>query len=938
MLCYKIGMQLQKTAAAGLLSLIVLCFSLPAAAADLDGLPVTRIILKDDQGRPWPDAANLLTLTQARPGEPFSREAVSRGISYLYLKKLFRDVRVDAFPEDGGVRLEYTLVPLVFVDRIVLRGNRSLPDRDLLAAIPGVEGKELREDAFPDIKTNIQTRYQEEGFSNVLVNFRSEPAKTPYRADLFIYITEPKRTVIAEVRFKGNRALTDRDLIKVMKNRKSSPLRTNVLFDEDLPAIQKRYAAAGYPAAKPGPVSIRFQEERAFLEIDVAEGPKVAVSFSGNRELSDTELHEMLLIWSEHDVSDAVVESSMDKIRNAYRDLGYADVKVDVKRTEGRGTVYLFFAIDEGPRVTVEDVRIEGNTVFTAKELLGMIDTRRSVWYRWSRPYREDVLDKDLDLIDERYTVAGYLAAEVKRTVTRSADGRKAFVVIKISEGRKTVTGSLTFEGNAAVTDAELLALLKLRSGMPFNERVLEEDRYRIVTHYADKGYIYARVEAEKQPAPSAAGGGESGAEVINVHYRIVEDELVRVGTVILRGNLSTRDYVILRELQPRTGEPYNYEAMLKSQQRVYRYGYFSQAKFEPVHPNEREAVKDMLFTVEERPAGAVDFGVGYGNLDRLRGFVQVSYRNIAGTGRYASFRVEGSYILERVAFTIEEPWFMGFQNVTGRFLLAWSDSKRINEQTREVYYQTRKDTTSYGIERTDGRLKTSLTYAYEIVTNYNVQKAAELTREDSGHVLISSLSPAVVWDLRDDPFNPTRGSVHGATVKEAMDFIGSKADFTKVTAQTSWFFPLARFSVLALSARAGMAWPHKDTTETPINERFYMGGGTTVRGYIQDSIGPPSNEPANSSKVPTGGSSMVQLNAETRVNVVAGIGLVFFVDAGNVWVDQQIDLGDLRASYGTGLRYSTPVGPLRLDYGIKINRQPGESLGEFHFNIGHAF
>jgi outer membrane protein assembly factor BamA len=204
--------------------------------------------------------------------------------------------------------------------------------------------------------------------------------------------------------------------------------------------------------------------------------------------------------------------------------------------------------------------------------------------------------------------------------------------------------------------------------------------------------------------------------------------------------------------------------------------------------------------------------------------------------------------------------------------------------------------------------------------------------------VLISSLNPAVVWDLRDSPFNPTRGSIHGANVKEAMDLLGSKANFTKATVQTTWFFPLAERSVLALSARAGMAWPHKDTLEVPINERFYLGGGTTVRGYIQDSIGPPSDVPASSSKVPTGGDGMVQLNAETRLNTAEGSGVVFFIDAGNVWVQQAIHLNDLRAAYGMGLRYSTPVGPLRVDYGQKIHRRTGESPGELHFNIGHAF
>ena len=140
-----------------------------------------------------------------------------------------------------------------------------------------------------------------------------------------------------------------------------------------------------------------------------------------------------------------------------------------------------------------------------------------------------------------------------------------------------------------------------------------------------------------------------------------------------------------------------------------------------------------------------------------------------------------------------------------------------------------------------------------------------------------------------------------------------------------------------ALSGRAGMAWPQRDTVEVPINERFYLGGGTTVRGYLQDSIGPPF-EAATSAKVPTGGSSMIQLNAEARLNAAGGNGVVLFVDGGNVWIDQQIRLHELRASYGAGLRYATPVGPLRLDYGQKIHRRPGESPGELHFNIGHAF
>jgi outer membrane protein insertion porin family len=951
---------------------VLLLIGIPATvlAADLSGLPVTTITLKDDLGRPLPEVDSLLPLVEVKPGDLFSRQAVQKGIGYLYLEGKFRDVRVEAVPEQGGVRLEYTLVPIIIVERIVLRGNHSLPDRVIQEVTRGIEGREFREDTFPDIRTNIQTRYQAEGFYNVRVNFRHEPALDPHRKVLYIYIKEPKRTLIKDVRFKGNTVFKEGELLGVMKNRPGRPLRTNVLFEEDFEAIKAAYARAGYPAASPGPVSMSFRDEQAFLEIGGVEGPKVSVSFTGTREFCVNQfpdlLHfdpdngesgavmeeqcseyfrDLLLIWSEHDLSDTVIESSMEKIKTVYRDLGYPDVNVSVKKTEAPGTLDLAFTVQEGKKVSVDKVRVEGNAVFTAKQIKDMMATRESGWFR-SRPYREDILDADVESITDQYVAAGYLAANVKRTVTRTTDGSKAIVDLKITEGRKTLTGNISFEGNAAITGEELAGVLKLKTAAPFSDRLLEEDRYRLLSLYSSKGYLYTRIETEKKPAFAAetpGPEGKSGAivdtspEVIHIRYRIAEDRQVTVGKVILRGNVETRDAVILRELEPRTGEPYSYESILKSQQRIYRYGYFSYAKFEPVHPYEKEYIKDMLFTVEERPAGAVEFGVGYGTLDRLRGFVEVSHRNIWGTARFASLRLEGSDILERAALTFQEPWFLGYRYLESKFILAWSNSKRINEQTREIYYQTRKTTASYGVERHYEGLRLSLTYQFENVDNYNVQPAAELTPEDSGRVLVSSLSPAVILDKRDDPFNPMRGSLSGVNIKEAMKELRSEVDFTKVTVQSTWYLPVAERVIIALSGRAGRGWPHHDTPEIPLHERFYLGGNNTVRGYIQDSIGPPGTA-ATSSKIPTGGDRMIQLNAELRLNTVEGGGVVIFTDAGNVWVDQAIRLDDLRASYGAGFRYHTPVGPLRLDYGQKIHRQSGESAGEFHFSIGQAF
>ncbi|MBS1192900.1 MAG: family outer membrane protein, partial [Nitrospirae bacterium] len=402
---------------AGILLFIACSLPLAAPAVELDGLPVTGIILKDDLGQPLPDHDNLLTLIEVKPGDLFSRQMVRKGIGYLYLTGKFRDIRVEAFPDQAGVRLEYTLVPIIIVERIVLRGNHSLPDRVIRNAVRGVEGKELREENFSDILAEIQARYQAEGFYNTRVTFRHEPAADPNRVVLFLYITEPKQTIIEKVTFKGTKVFTDQELLSSMHNRPGRPLLTNVLLEDDMEALQRKYTDAGYPAAVAGPVSMSFRDERAFLEITGDEGPKVALSFSGTdafcaenfpdlfdhgpdndqpftvlREECAAYFRDLLLIGTEHDVSDTVIESSAEKIRKVYQDEGYVDVKVEVKKTEAPGRLDIAFMIQEGQKVAVDKIRVEGNTFFTTKQIKDLMATRESGWFR-SRPYREDVLD-----------------------------------------------------------------------------------------------------------------------------------------------------------------------------------------------------------------------------------------------------------------------------------------------------------------------------------------------------------------------------------------------------------------------------------------------------------------------------------------------------------------------------------------------------------------
>lgn len=907
----------------------------PSGASPFTGMTITNIVLQDDLGKARDDSGQIRDLILVKPGDRFSSSVISEGIAYAYLTGWYSDIRVEGFPENGGVKLAYTLVPRTIVERIKIKGNDSVSTSTLREALQGVLGRELREDKFSDYRTNIMSVYQARGYYGTGVHFNKEQLEDPHKVALEITIKEPARTLIGEITFTGNTKFTKQQLLKVMKSRPGRPLQTQVLFDQDMRAILDMYTGAGYPAAKPGPVNISFRDEKAFITIAGNEGPRVSVRFSGNEALSTGDLEKQVLIWPEHDVSDSIIDSSAEKIRNVYREKGYASVKVSVKKTEAPGTLDLLLEVQEGRRITVKEIELAGNSYLSSKKIKAEMSLREPGWFT-SVPFRQELLDKDVEYLRDRYLEAGFLSVDVNKKVDLAENEGSAVARIEVTEGPQTRVGRITFEGNAALTDEQLLGALRLKPGVPYNERLVDEDRYHILSAYSDQGYLYARADVERKPADGT----------IDVVYRISEDRPVAIGKVIIRGNELTKTGVIQRELLVKPGDTYDYEKILKSQQRIYRFGYFNLARFEPVTPGEKTYRKDMILSLEERPAGSVEFGAGYGDLDRARAFAEVSHRNVWGLAHYAGLRIEGSDIVRRAIFNYQHPWSFGY-DLNGKFALTWSDYKDVNADTREIYYETRKTAASYGVEKNLDRLRLSLTYAFENVENYNVQPGIDLSEQDIGHVRVSSLSPALVWDLRDDIFNPRKGSLYGIVVKQAMHQLGSEADYTWLTLQTSWYLPLSARVVSALSAKAGSAWPHYQTTEIPIHERFYLGGSTTVRGYNYKTVGPTSDGTLEGK--PTGGSSMWLLNAEIRFMSSHGLGFVLFSDAGRVWVDQP-DLSSAggsgpadfrppaRASYGAGIRYSTPVGPLRIDYGQKIHRRPGESPGELHFNIGHTF
>jgi outer membrane protein insertion porin family len=472
------------------------------------------------------------------------------------------------------------------------------------------------------------------------------------------------------------------------------------------------------------------------------------------------------------------------------------------------------------------------------------------------------------------------------------------------------------------VSEEELRKIIKIKPGDVYNEVDISDARYRVVELYGNKGFPEATVSVTR----------EIEKEKANVSFQINENGLIRFGKAIVGGNRKTKYGVIKRELVEEEGKPFDFNVLSKERQRLYRLGLFSAIDMEVLDRNDDK--KDVLMKLREGNAGAIEFGLGYGDYEKYRGMIDLSYKNLMGMNRQVSARLELSSLEKRYILQYFEPWFLDIPLPFRAYILG-EDKKALNADNREVIYHLTRHMITAGFEKKlSETIKSELFYEFSLVNTFDVKPDVILSKEDTGTLIISGLRLGIIYDTRDNPFNPQRGIFSGISVKFTSPVFLSETDFLKLSFYGDFFQKITEGIVFASSLRGGVAQGFFQTNELPIVERFFLGGSTTVRGYAQDTLGPKGSD-GN----PTGGNAFLMENLELRTSLGKGIGLVAFVDGGNVWQKvNEMGLTDLKFTTGLGLRYDTPVGPIRVDYGVKLQREKGESSGELHFSIGHAF
>jgi outer membrane protein insertion porin family len=863
-------------------------------------------------------ADELLYMIGIEKGGPIDEEIVRDGIKRAFLKGIFEDISVRVtdgeFPD---VQIRVRERDFIGKVKVHVSSDSALSGRLLKRIFMMKEGQPMRYDltgkAVSEMKEMLIFRGFPEPEISVTIVRRDEPnlVDVVLKVDTGRPLTVKKIDVQASAQAAEGMKEETGHITDVMKV-KGGDIFDQEKVGEDLERIRTFLKKRGYYDPSVGPYS--YHEGK--LEIIVRPGRKMSFSIEGNSVISDKKLLGELPFFEIEDFNDELLDESVEKMISLYYSKGYPFVQIAPVIKSDDMNIDISFFVYEGDRIRVGTVRIEGTSLpeERIKEVMSL---------REGDVFNPELMDGDKERLEDFYGALGYLEAEIEE-IEEDIDRKSqaAALTVRIDEGEKTEIASVDITGADPELKPMLLSVVGIRAGDPYNEVDIADARFRILDYYYDRGFANIDVTVLRSRQNSD----------IAVTFSVGEGEKSRFGKTIIMGNRQTKYVVIKRELVHEEGETYSFRPLMRDRQKLYRLGLFRDVEIETLSREGNK--KDVLIKVEEGNPGAVEFGLGYAEYERFRGFAEVSYSNLWGMNRQSLLRAELSSLEKRIILQYNEPWFLGRPLPFKSFFL-FEDRREINIDDRSTRYRLERYTVTAGVEKElTEKVRMDLYYEYSLVRTSDVQPDVILSKEDTGSLAISSVRPALIYDTRDNPFDPQRGILAGVSMKVASLVLLSETDFAKIEIFGNNLHRLGKRLILALNARGGVAYNFGETQELPLVERFFLGGRSTVRGYEQDSLG-PKGEDGN----PTGGNAFLLGSIELRTDIGRGLSLVPFADMGNVWVKtRDLNPSDLKYTAGVGLRYKTPVGPLRVDYGFKLNKEADESSGEIHFSIGHAF
>jgi outer membrane protein assembly factor BamA len=623
------------------------------------------------------------------------------------------------------------------------------------------------------------------------------------------------------------------------------------------------------------------------------------------------------------------------------------------------GLFFFTAACREDGMIQVTGLRFEGVELVDKGALANALVTRKGSWIPWGRKryFNREAFDADLRRIDTFYRDRGFPDARVQSFDIELNDAQdKVDITLVIHEGEPVRVAAVELTGFDVLTEGQVETLrstLPLQAGQPLDRQMAIASRERAVTLLRDQGYPYAEVSLTDEDVAPAAAGGAAPAGIPLLQRRIglvaTPGILARFGEIDVRGELSVGEEVIRRQLTFKTGDQFTRSKMRDSQRRLYSLELFEFANVdsleEPVAQPEEVAVR---ITVAEGDHQKVTTGLGYGTEEQARARIRWDHVNFLGDARHAGFEAKWSSLDRGVRIDFREPYFLATGlslNLDGQ---AWQAAEPVYDSTQlggrithrhQVSQQTTWSTsfiTEYQETAIDADALTDFSIRDELI-------ALGLDPRGESKGTLSAVAFDVARNTTASVLDARQGYVVNAHVEQAGTWLPGTYNYWSASAEARHYLPIARRFVAANRLRIGsIAASNDDELNVPFYKRYFLGGASSIRGWGRYEVSPLSGF-----GFAIGGFSTLEGSSEIRFPVWGNLGGIAFIDYGNVWPGAwEFDVKDLRYAVGPGLRYVTPIGPIRVDVGFQLNPIDGLLVNgtvqkrplRIHFSIGQAF
>ena len=879
------------------------------------GLRVTRV---EVQNHSRVRDREVRELFQLHPGDRYSTGVVQQGLQLLAQKPEIAEVvvRGELDGEDGlALTLQVQAAPLVY--SIHFRGNRALDDDELRTRLLTVVDRPLRPEDLRRDRAQMEGRHAEEGYPRAVVSAHQELGPDDHWVRVEFRVEEGDPLRIQGVEWPTDLPLESGPAAALLGLRPGDPAAESRLR-RGVKRLLEALHREGFPEARARRPRFEVRDGRAVVVLGLHCGPATDLHFAGVDEWEARTLRPLLRARYGESITGEWLGEVSRSLKEQLQAEGYHGARVEAVESQVGGRRRITFGVDRGRRVAVDKVVFSGNASVSSRELRSYMSL--VVGGLISRPpFSTAALDRDLKTLAGYYTSQGFLDARVAVLDQQVPPSGKVLLRIHVDEGTRYRYGIVQCTGDLDLPGPELEELTGLRHGMPVDPLALERGRRELLRRLTALGRGRARVEV--------ASERDFQRGEVHVRYRVVGGPPETFGQVVVSGNARTQTKVILRELTFRKGQLWNPEAVGESRRRIYRLGFFRSVRIEPLPAAVGGGVRNVRVLVEEQDAGSFTVGLGYGSEEGPKGSVSLAHTNLQGYGRSLEFRASADNLDESYAVNVREPWL--FNNPVD---LRLSVLKTF--ENRDAYSLSTLGFQSALEKKISERLRGSLLYTLSRNRLSSVSDPEVVEDEQLNDYLLSAIGPVLAWDSRDDPFNPRRGLYQTFTGEWALNALGSQVRYDRYTASGAMYLSAGEHT-LALYAGGGIALKLTSDVQLPVNKRFFLGGRNTVRGYGRDEIGPTADDGAA-----VGGDTMVNAKAEWRFPIWRRLGGVLFWDAGNAWSRRQKnpDFTRLRHGVGGGVRYLTPVGPLSLDVGWKLDRRSGEDPYAWHFTVGNVF